>query len=759
MRIFRPSVATLIAFLFLTVFAAAGFCQQVPIQYDHRLPPAAYAARMLEKALSAAPASGNYRIRLIVDSSGRTGSEAYSILPQGHTILITGGDARGLIYGCLSFAEDIRNGTLIRDIGPRNAQPHFPFRAIKFDLPWDTYRHSYALDQHFATCRDTLFWETFLDMMAENRFNVLSLWNLHPYPFMIRAHNFPEATPFTDDELKEWQTLFHSIFRMAKERCIDTYLIPFNIFVSPEFARAHHVALDNLSHHFFVNGDTSAIIKRYTRECVTQVLQEYPELTGFGLTLGEGMGGMTPQQREDWMKETIIAGMRLAGRKTKLIHRIPFSSGTGSLGVTSIATEQLTRKAIDEEGDLDFLEGPIWADLKYNWSHAHSTTKLIKVHGGKLYDTYFKPLPEKYRIVWTARNEDFFCLRWGVPDFVRAHILANNQPPKFAGTDSLEFNPPRQTIDDGPSAKMPVASFVGGYFIGSETYIPAKDYFTRLPGHRDWRYAFERQWLFYKLWGRLLYDPSTPDRLFEKEFIRRYGKKAAPLLEASALAGKTPLRLASDFDFTWDFSLYSEGFLALDTATKRVDYISVDRLINQPPLDTDYISVKDYVRTTLAGGTFGKDKITPPALADSLEKDCRKALALVKGISPDPGSANSSGIPLSLRYEIADIKTWAWLGLHFAHQLRGAIALQKYRSQGDPSDQRQAVTQLETALQDWDRVIRITRPLYNDMPLTHLSEQNGVRSKENALLCWHWSMTRPAVARDVEIARQSRPHP
>ena len=30
----------------------------------------------------------------------------------------------------------------------------------------------------------------------------------------------------------------------------------------------------------------------------------------------------------------------------------------------------------------------------------------------------------------------------------------------------------------------------------------------------DWKWAFERQWLFYKLWGRLLYDPTTPDAVF-----------------------------------------------------------------------------------------------------------------------------------------------------------------------------------------------------------------------------------------------------
>ncbi len=146
-----------------------------------------------------------------------------------------------------------------------------------------------------------------------------------------------------------------------------------------------------------------------------------------GLTLGEGMGGMTPQQREDWMKETIIEGMRLANRKSKLIHRIPFSSTTGSLGPTSIETEKLTREGIEKEAAMDFIEQPVWADLKFNWSHAHSTPKLIKVHGGKLFGAYFNPVPMDYKVIWTARNEDFFCLRWGVPEFVRKHVKSNSQ--------------------------------------------------------------------------------------------------------------------------------------------------------------------------------------------------------------------------------------------------------------------------------------------------------------------------------------------
>ena len=696
------------------------FCQTVVISYTITSSKQAYAARILEQTFSkhgyAYKRSGaEYTINFLVDK--KLGSEAFSIKPSANRITITGGDESGILYGSLSVAEDLRNGISLQNIKAKAEAPKLPFRAIKYDMPWDTYRHSYALDLHGETCKDVNYWEAFLDMMAENRLNVLSLWNLHPYVYMIKPKNFPEASPWNDTEMKEWQTLFRSIFKMAKERGIDTYVIPFNIFVSLEFAKAHNVAMDNLDHHFFVNGDTSEIVKRYTRECVTQLLNEYPDLSGMGLTLGEGMGGMTPQQREDWMKATIIEGMRMANRKSKLIHRIPFSSTTGSLGVTSIETERLTRKGIEQEAAMDFLEQPVWGDLKFNWSHAHSTTKLIKVHGGKLWGAYFDPVPEDYKITWTARNEDFFCLRWGVPSFVREHINRNTPP------------------------------YVGGYFIGSETYIPAKDYFTK-PGFKvDWKYAFERQWLFYKIWGRLLYNPSTPDEVFAAEFKRRYGKNGNNLLEAFSLAGTMPLRLASSFDFTWDFSLYSEGFMALDNTVKRLEYISIERQITQPPIDPDYVSVLDYVKTVSEAGSFEKTRITPPVLADMVERDCKKALSLVKDIKTTGNS--------TLMFEVADVKAWANLGLHFAEKLRGAVALQTYRTKGREENKQAAIKHLENALRFWDVVISITRPIYNDMPLVHYSEQNGVRSKENQQLLFHWEKLRPGVAKDVETAKES----
>jgi hypothetical protein len=687
-----------------------GLSQDVRLLYDKSMPQAIYAAEVLDQSLSqrgyfVKEGQADYVIALGLDAMNLS-REAYSILSGAKKITVTGGDERGLIYGSLSLVEDLRNGIPLQDIKSRSESPSLPFRAIKFNLPWDSYREGYAMDLHLETCRDVTFWKTFLDMMAENRFNALTLWNLHPFTFMIKPKTFPEASPFTDKEMKEWKGLFGDIFRMAKERGIDTYIVNWNIFVSPEFSKAHNVATDNLQNRIhYGKGDTSDIIKRYTRESITQVLEEYPDLSGIGFTHGEVMRGMTVKQSQDWLRETIIEGIRLADRKSKLIHRVPL--------LASEEAEQITRKAMEE---LDFLDGPVWAEIKFNWSHAHSSPKLVKAHGGKLSDTYFTPDPKNYKIAWMARNEDFFCLRWGVPGFIREHIATNSQ------------------------------SYVGGYFVGSEGYIPAKDYFTKIDAPVDWKYAFQRQWLFYKLWGRLLYNHTTPDEVFRAEFIRRYGKQSSTLLDAFAHASTTPLRLASSFDFSWDFSLYSEGFMAMNK--KSMDYISIDRQVKQPPADPDYISVADYVNTVSSGGSFANHKITPPILARMLEQDCHKALSIVKNINTAEDH--------SLMYEVADVKVWANLGLYFAQKLKGGVALQTYRLRGGEENKQNAVKHLENALRFWDVVIDITRPIYNDMPLAAYSyPHEGNLSVIDTDRRFHWEKLRPEVAKDIQIARNA----
>ncbi len=708
------------SYLTLICCLATGVAQakSVTIVYDKTVPQTTYAAKKLSEALkeqdyevASQETSCDYQISLSLQKD-RLQTEAYSIIPEGKVITINGGDYRGVIYGAMALVEMLRNGISLDEVKASEQKPNLEFRGIKYNLPWETYRPSSALDQHYQTARDLKYWESFLDMMVENRFNAISLWNMHPYTFMIKPKNFPEASPWSEKEFAEWQHLYREIFRMAKERALDTYIVHWNIFVSQEFAKAHNVAKENFYPHYYVSGDTSEIVRRYLRESVTQVLEEYPDLDGIGISHGEGMGDMTPIERQQWVEDVIIAGMLKANRPVKLIHRVPFSSGSTSAPGVSKNVEDVTREGMERLEDK--FQGPIWVEIKFNWSHAHSTPTLEKVHGGKLGDTYFVPEPNNYKIVWQVRNEDFFALRWGVPDFIRNHIALNGK-----------------------------ASYVGGYFVGSETYIPALDYFTAVKESVNWKWAFERQWLFYKLWGRLLYDPNTSDAVFQAQFNRRYGSKGDNLLHAYALASSTQLRLASFYDSTWDFTLYSEGFLALQGDYTK--YISIDRLISQPTMAKEYVSVKEYVETLLNGGSFGANRITPPMLIDMLERDNREALRLVTDIDVTGNT--------SLMYEVADIKTWANLGLHLSEKINGTIDLYTYRITGDEKNKQNAIQHLQEALQYWDEVIKITRPIYLDMRLAHYNHNFFVANNDNL---FHWALIRDEVARDIEIAQSSQ---
>jgi hypothetical protein len=160
------------------------------------------------------------------------------------------------------------------------------------------------------------------------------------------------------------------------------------------------------------------------------------------------------------------------------------------------------------------------------------------------------------------------------------------------------------------------------------------------------------------------------------------------------------------------------------------------------------VSVAEYVKAIAEGKSFEANRTTPPMLADMLERDCNRALELVKDISVGKDKA--------LMYEVADIKAWSYLGLHFAEKVKGAVALQTYRTQGGEENRQKAVAHLEKGLQYWDNVIAITRPLYNDVPLVHYSEQDGKRWTYNDHWRFHWELIRPDVANDIVIAKESR---
>jgi len=270
------------------------------------------------------------------------------------------------------------------------------------------------------------------------------------------------------------------------------------------------------------------------------------------------------------------------------------------------------------------------------------------------------------------RNEDFFVMRWANPDFIRSFLDLNSQ------------------------------KYVGGCIIGSETYIPAKDFFTKEES-RTWDYAFERQWLFYKVWGNLLYNRSTPDTYFAKALAYKFNlKDGEKLMEAWKFASKNPNRFASFHGGTWDGTIYSEGF-----TTNNGKFIDINNFINHPVLDSSFVNIPDFI----AGKYNEKTQITPLQLADETETESLHLLELLNEL-------RKGEVSNELEIELTDIEFWANYGLYFSSKIRAGVALESFRNGKDFAGQITAVENLAKGRVYWDSMVELAEK-YNVVTMPH----------------------------------------
>lgn len=629
-------------------------------------------------------------------------SEGFQILNKENDTYLIAADEAGFMYGILELKDQLKLYGVNSKFKEKTENPHFSFRAVKFNLPWSSYRIGESLHLHMKTVKDTVFWEGYLDMMAENRLNALTLWNLHPFTFMVQPEKFPEATQFTGQEFKDWQTFWRTLFKMAKDRCIETYIVNWNIIASPGLTETHNVAnyKDDLEWHYgFTPADTSQVIVDYMRETITQTINEYPNLTGLGVSIGERMK-MPMEDAMKWVKSTFVEGMKNADRKVKFIHRAPFK-----------VEPEIAREYIESYTDT---KGPIIMEFKFNWSHGHSTPNLAITHGGSVSDQYWNPKPSNYKMAWMMRNEDFIMLNWGNTEFIKEHIAVN----------------------DFPDITM-------GYFIGSETYIPAKEYRMHPDSKYNWKYAYEKDWEFYQMWGRLMYNPKLADTYFIQNFKQKYGDEVGqPLFDALQLGSEMPLRFSTFYKGTWDFTIYAEGFLngkQLYRNYKEAEdaFIRIDEMITHPTLDPLYLNIDAYNNLKLSKKEIEETQVTPLEIADEMEANGMKILSLCAQME---GKAVKDLDNFNI--EVNDVKAWAHLSLYFADKIMAGIYLDEAIKTKNQGKKVQAIDYLNKASKHWLNLIDATQQ-YQEVSLLH------IRSFK-----FSWDMYYPRVLKDIEIAQE-----
>jgi len=197
-------IHTCAAFLII-VLSAVNFCsavQKVAIYGIDDDPRVTFAIGDIKQALqennyTIVKTGENVRIIFAIFEAGM-GPQSFRIRREGtNTIRIVGGDSLGAMYGGLELAEMVSLGSSLKDVQEKARKPYIFRRGLKFNIPFDGRAPSYddtgtAAQKNIPVMWEFDFWQEFLDTLARNRYNVLTLWTTHPYPGLVKLDKYPD---------------------------------------------------------------------------------------------------------------------------------------------------------------------------------------------------------------------------------------------------------------------------------------------------------------------------------------------------------------------------------------------------------------------------------------------------------------------------------------------------------------------------------------------------------------------------------------
>ena len=612
------------------------------------------------------------------------GYEAYrvEVNPEELTITVTGGDANGLMYGGLEVAEQIALANGPEGVMNCEGAPSIENRGIKFNAPLDMRTPSYSdagdvAQDNIANVWDMDFWTEYFDFLARNRYNAFSLWNLNPFPSMVKVEEYPDIAlddvwrttlPFDDTydttatnlvRPEHWENyevvkemtidekiaFWQEVMAYAKDRGIKFYIYTWNVYTYGENGQ------------YGITSDiTNETTKDYYRKSIAAMVETYPDLAGIGITAGENMDLADEMARpnEQWLYDTYGQGINDAleadpDREFSLLHRLHWAN-----------FDMIEEIWSDFKGNFDFSD-------KYSVGHIHSSTTPDFV------DENFAQMPDGMKSWLELRNDDMFNLRWGDADYVREYL-----------------------------GGMPEASQLRGFFFGSDGYIFAREYSGRDETFEGQLYA-KKHWYEFALWGRLGYDLSLTTEHFQKLMAEHFEdavpeEDAVKLAQAMGYAGKiiplvtTYFWVSSDLYFPEASASHinSFGFIDLKTWANSVNSQSGAGVLSTP----------EYVDADVKGEPIPEGR-TPMETVEQLAENAEQALVLVEELLADEPEEYKNDTQREFYQMVHDQRMMANLGRYYSEKTAAAIQIRYFNDTGDESYQEAALEHVEKEIEYW----------------------------------------------------------
>lgn len=572
--------------------------------------------------------------------------------PKVNTIWIIGYDEAGLMYGGLELAEIIKTKG-IKAIQTQFQNPYMTVRGCKFNIPLDMRTPTYtepsdAAQKNMAEMWDFEFWKEYIDNLAKYRYNLVSLWNMHPFPSMVKVPEYPNVAlndvrkstgiwkenyslngwgfdapeilnnfevikkMTIDEKIEFWR----KVMAYGKQRNVNFYLITWNIFT---------YGVDGK--YGITDKAEDPISVDYFRKSVKQMVLTYPDLAGIGLTTGENMYEYTAAKKEEWAYATYGQGVLDAlkeqpNRKINFIHRQHESKASE---ITKIF------KGITENKNINFL-----FSFKYAQAHVYSSVNQVFHHD------FVKDIKsEKMKTLWTLRNDDNFYFRWGSPDFVRDFVK----------------NLPQDVTE--------------GFYYGSDQYVWGRDFLTKNKTEKN-ELEVTKHWYQWMCWGRLGFNPNMTNDNFVAILQSKFPNVNATAMFDAWQRASMIYPLVTGFHWgALDFQWYIESGQSQPFVAKTPSgYHDLNNFIDlKPHKGTNNISITDYVKAFVSNSAM--NGTNPIELAENINKNTDIAL--------DWADKQSLDTSKELRLTIEDIKAMAYLGKYYAHKIKAATYLALFR--------------------------------------------------------------------------------
>ena len=639
----------------------------------------------------------------------------------GKTFVISGSDSLGVMYALFDFAQTLESSKdlheLWEEIDDISEEPFIKHRSIQMQMC------NYEVESKWYY--DKKYWEWCFQTLAMSRMNSFTMTFGHqtsymvpPYPFFIKLPEYPDVrvSGLSDEKRERNLEMLKYITNIASD-----YGVEFNFSV---WMQTNHLPFKWNLGTSDVEGIPDNPVE-YNAAALEKLLKECPGITGVQFRMNNESGINEDQQSEFYTKQfraiknikrPIFLDLRLKGLRDETLEV------ARALGLNYAISSKYWSEFLGQPYPLPIV------DVNYRSNHSYGFGQTVR--NKRDYSIIYQ--------LWTSGSQRL--LVWGDPSYASNFSRSVNM---YRG-DAFEIFMPLTNKGFGTKGK--------DWSIYKEGIA------------RDYQFEHEKYWFFYQCFGRMGYNPNTDEKIFLREFKKRFGLQYRLIFKLYCIASKIlPLIGSAHFpsEAMWNYWYEMEpGFpieayskvppadtnqmYGIRTAMKTpelVGFFPETKRYNFNRIKWDQ-TIPGYVEDAINGTLSGKT--TPIEISMMLNQyanDIDYHLGEITIIENNPEITNT----------LVDFQILSKLGKFHAEKILAAVDLGFFHHNNEQIRLESAIHHMETALKVWEKLGNVSDVYCDEIVM-------GQQSLEVDGIGKHWRTYTHCVEADLAYLQSLKIH-